>query len=177
MSTTNPTPALMYTPCRNCLNEGLFFCRICKANYCDEHACYHLGRIESAELPAPTYESVLFGDSSASDEQGFNEYSDEQLKQVPEMRLRSRLQRLMAEAKRVQRELERRMIHNAEMQGIKRKLPVMPQHMRDVYGVSNREIKNEKQAAKAAEKQQQQQAKIQAALRILLAEQLKNKKG
>jgi hypothetical protein len=96
------------------------------------------------------------------------------------MQLRSRLNRLMSEAKRVNRELERRMIHSDYMRGIKHKATVMPQSLRDIYGVSKSTEQAEKNAEKLAAKQAKKQEQIQAALRILadamIAEQKLNSK-
>lgn len=155
-------------------------------NYGVAYESTDYSRSESAELH---YSSVADSDSASADIEHsisnphgdyeshrtsirvFRESAEPVLREVAEMELRSYLARLMSEAKRVQRELERRMIFDAEMNGIKRHVPVLSHNQRELL-VGR--IKSGELSAKAAAKQAKQQARdekrqatIKAAVEVL----------
>jgi hypothetical protein len=157
-----------------CLNEGLYFCRLCSKRFCEDHLCEHLSAAydagEIARKPTiiqrASNDGTLFGMEDDTTEKGFSEYTEDQLKALPEMRLRMRQSRLFAELKRIQRELERRMIYDAEMQGIRRRSPIMPGSRYSVPSGSNF-VKDVQRTAKQDAKQTKRQDAIQQALTML----------
>lgn len=173
-----------------CLNEGWLFCTICHAYFCDEHACIHLAmqvnadavrEISSETSTSDTNQSTVSDSSTRSDTAEsseldresrafFRELSPDQLANTGEIALRSYFKRLLSEAKRIQREVERRMIYATEMSGgpayrrkrhasqdeldaqrdrSKRKLDLTPLGLieREAHELRQRELQRKKQAA------------------------------
>lgn len=93
-----------------CLNEGLYFCTICKRHYCEDHSCIHM----SIDMKQEYH-------SSAPENNEFREVTPEQLKAMPRSEVAAYHSRLFQELKRVQRELESR---NA----LTRDYVIRPQH-------------------------------------------------
>jgi len=173
-----------------CLNEGWLFCTLCHGYFCDDHACIHLAyqvnadavREVSSETQASNTNQPTVSDSAARSDVSessdmdresrafFRELSPEQLTNTGEIALRSYFRRLLSEAKRIQREIERRMIYATEMSGgpayrrkrhasqdeidaqrdkAKRKLDLTPLGLieREAYELRQRELQRKKQAA------------------------------
>lgn len=176
-----------------CLNEGLYFCNICRVRLCDSHLCLHLAaqfehdndgvcyestestRAESIELQYEyAVESEVSQDNSHIEAiHLFRETTESVLREVAEMELRSYMARMMSELKRCQRELERRMIFNCEMQGIKRRSPVLTYEQREL--LQGRANTNMEKLAKQRERDEKKKAKVQAALEVLAAAMNKGK--
>lgn len=137
---------LLYTRCTECLNEGWLFCTLCNRHFCDDHACHHLAAQVDKDIHGVNYgmvsteESINNGSPDNSVNSGSNsninrgidsldgkknrrgiitlrELSPDALTNTPEIELRSYFRRLLSEAKRVQREIERRMIYSTELIG------------------------------------------------------------
>lgn len=146
MAPADDPNALMYTPCSatldgamgavlHCKNEGWLFCTLCHAYFCDDHACIHLSaQVNSDAVREVSSESDTMEDArtpehgsgvdavdstrmDAESRAFFRELSSQQLADAGEIALRSYFRRLLSEAKRIQREIERRMIYATEMQG------------------------------------------------------------
>lgn len=174
----NPNP-LLYTPCSQCLNEGWLFCTICHAYFCDDHACIHVAPQVNADavrdVQEPEHETPLENESKAF----FHELSATQLQDTGEIALRSYFRRLLSEAKRIQREIERRMVYSTELMGgpayrrrrqlsqdeidaarerTKRKLDLTPLGL----------LEREQRALRAKELQRKKQQEIQANIAILM---------
>lgn len=111
---------LLYTKCSHkqngvpCLNEGMLFCRLCNNYFCDEHACQHTALQVDKDVHGINYavSADSFGDLTNESNSFFRELSADQLKEAEEIPLRQYMRKLLAEAHRVRRELERRMIEN-----------------------------------------------------------------
>lgn len=186
-----------------CLNEGWLFCTLCHGYFCEEHACIHLAyqvnsdavREVSSETPTsntnqstandsftrsdPTEDSNLDRESRAF----FRELSPEQLTNTGEIALRSYFRRLLSEAKRIQREIERRMIYATEMSGgpaYRRKRHLSQDEIDAARDKTKRKldltplglIEREARELRAKELQKRKQQEIQANIAIL-AEQIK----
>ena len=161
-----------------CLNEGLYFCRLCCKRFCEDDLCEHLAaQYDDGELKRkPTIverasvDATLFGMEDDETEQGFRAYSEQQLRELPEMRLVMRKARLFAELKRIQTELERRMVYSTELMGIRRRSPIMASGRYSVPAATGA-VKSAQQSARKDAADTKRQSKIQEALNIL-AEQL-----
>jgi hypothetical protein len=99
-------------------------------------------------------------DSNDSDLQSktiqlFRESSESQLRETSEMMLRNHLARLMSEAKRVQRELERRMIYAHEMNGIRLHKPQLTYEQREL--LTTRRRASDEDLAREAKKRQREE--------------------
>jgi hypothetical protein len=163
-----------------CQNEGLYFCRICNKKYCEDHLCSHLssqyeeGKLKPAKptlVQQASVDATLFGMEDDTKELGFIAYSEDELRTIPEIRLRGRHQRLYAELKRIQRELERRNVYLSELNAVNRRSAVMPGSKHSVpFGVSGFVKDVQQQARKDAKSdaaEKARQAKIQDALKVL----------
>ncbi|HEY1644827.1 MAG TPA: hypothetical protein VGF75_00390 [Candidatus Saccharimonadales bacterium] len=157
------------------MNEGLYFCKLHGKRYCEDHLCEHLAaqyeddtlKRRPTVLEAASVDSTLFGMEDDETEKGFSAYSEEQLRTIPEMRLVMRKSRLFAELKRISRELERRMVYSAEMQGIHRRSPVMPGSPHTIPFGQSAFIKDVKKEARKDAADAKRQAKIQQAITLL----------
>lgn len=177
------------------------FCTLCHAYFCEEHACNHLspqvnrdavGEVSSESVTLQDFRNDIDNtvgndmDSTGLDAESrnfFRELSTSQLADAGDIALRSYFRRLLSEAKRIQREIERRMIYATEMQGgpdyrrkrhlsqddidaardrAKRKLDLTPLGL----------LEREQRELRAKELQRKKQADIQAHIAVL-AEQIK----
>jgi hypothetical protein len=179
---------LLYQKCSECLNEGWLFCTLCHKYFCDDHACQHLAAQvdkdthsvshHDAEMPQDKERTSLEAEALSF----FHELGAAQLLEKSEMELRSYFRRLLQEAKRVQREIERRMIYATELSGgpAYRRQPHMSAEAINAarraaktvdtspMGVLEREAKEQR----AREREQKKQQTIQASI-ALLAKQVK----
>lgn len=177
---------LLYTSCSQCLNEGWLFCTLCGKHFCDDHVCQHLAAqvqkdavrdLSSGHQTDHLEQSPLDNESSSF----FRELSAEQMLDKSEIELRSYFRRLLQEAKRIQREIERRMIYATELTGgpAYRRTRQLSQ---DAIDAARSKAKNkqdltplgllerEAREQRARERQQRKQQTIQASIALLAAQ-------
>jgi len=202
----DPNP-LLYTPCSHssddvkCLNEGWLFCTLCHAYFCDDHACIHLAaQVNSDAVKEVSSETHTLEDSRTTSDHNmvdgledsslanesrsfFRELSAQQLADTGEIALRAYFRRLLSEAKRIQREIERRMIYATEMSGgpaYRRKRQLSQDEIDAAREKAKRKLdltplgllEREQRELRAKELQRQKQADIQKHIAVL-AEQIK----
>lgn len=164
------------------------FCTLCHAYFCEDHACIHLAsqvnadavREVSSTQPGQTEDMTPLESESKS---FFRELSTSQLADAGDIALRSYFRRLLSEAKRIQREIERRMIYATEMQGgpdYRRKRHLSQDEIDAARDRAKRKLdltplgllEREQRELRAKELQRKKQADIQAHIAVL-AEQIK----
>jgi sugar-specific transcriptional regulator TrmB len=150
--------------------------------FCDDHACMHLAAQLDKDTHGIDHADVEHADnyheeSSELDRESrsfFRELSASQLLDKSEIELRSYFRRLLSEAKRIQREIERRMIHSTELMG-----GIEERHKRNKLAADEverlRMIQNDPVTAAEREAKQQaitikKQAVISAHLAVLQAQ-------
>lgn len=171
---------LLYTKCSQCLNEGWLFCTLCGKHFCDDHACSHL----QSQVDRDAVRDLSSGHKSQLDDESkafFRELSAAQLLDKSEIELRSYFRRLLQEAKRIQREIERRMIYATELTGgpAYRRKRQLSQDAIDAarsaakskqalspLGLMEREVREQR----AREREQKKQQTIQASIALLAAQ-------
>lgn len=181
---------LLYTKCSQCLNEGWLYCTLCGKHYCDDHACSHLqsqvdrdavrDARDHSDSPYTNLNPQSLDDESKA---FFRELSAAQLLDKSEIELRSYFRRLLQEAKRIQREIERRMIYATELTGgpAYRRRRQLSQDAIDAARSAAKSkhdlsplglLEREEKERRARDRQQRKQQVIQASI-ALLAEQIK----